>query len=75
MFLRLALLFAPRGDTLEAVHIWSEANALADTLSRLNEGAALPECLKDCPRTQWQTRQWSHLQGKGTQLFAPPVQD
>ena len=49
MFLRLALLFAPRGDTLEAVHIWSEANALADTLSRLNEGAALPECLKGCP--------------------------
>ena len=74
MFLRLALLFAPRGDTLEAVHIWSEANALADTLSRLNEGAALPECLKDCPRTQWQTRHWSLLEGKGTQLFAPPVQ-
>ena len=75
MFLRLALLFAPRGDTLEAVHIWSEANALADTLSRLNEGAALPECLKGCPHTRWQTRHWSHLQGKGTQLFAPPVQD
>ena len=75
MFLRLALLFAPRGDTLEAVHIWSEANALADTLSRLNEGAALPECLRGCPHTQWQAKRWSSLKGKGTQLFEPPVQD
>ena len=68
MFLRLALLFAPRGDTLEAVHIWSEANA-GSMRALLYQSAYMG------PHTQWQTKHWSRLQGKGTQLFAPPVQD
>jgi hypothetical protein len=41
--MELALLFAPHGSELEAVHLWSENNHIADALSRLHEGAALPE--------------------------------
>jgi hypothetical protein len=47
MCMELALLFAPHGSELEAVHLWSENNHLADTLSRLHEGAAVPDvCTK-----------------------------
>jgi len=45
IFMELALLFAPVGAELSAVHIWSEDMGLADALSRLDEGAVLPPLL------------------------------
>jgi hypothetical protein len=48
--MELALLFAPVGAELSAVHIWSEDNVLADALSRLDEGAVLPPLLTKVPR-------------------------
>jgi len=46
----MALLVAPKGAELSAVHIWSENNVLADTLSRLDEGAVLTPLLTKVPR-------------------------
>ena len=52
IFMEMALLAAPRGTTLEAIHIWSAGNRLADTLSRLeNEELPLPPLLAKVPRT------------------------
>ena len=51
IFMELALLFAPKGAELSAMHIWSENNTLADTLSRLAEGAVLPPLLAKVPRS------------------------
>jgi hypothetical protein len=53
IFMEMALLFAPRGSTLEAVHIWSEESHIADALSRIgSEQHALPSCLDKVPRTK-----------------------
>ena len=52
IFMELALLFAPKGAELSAMHIWSENNTLADTLSRLAEGAVLPALLTKVPRCE-----------------------
>ena len=43
--MELALWIAPRGLSLESLHIWGEENAAADDLSRLSQGVALPPCL------------------------------
>jgi hypothetical protein len=40
-----ALWIAPRGLSVEGLHIWGEENAAPDQLSRLSQGAALPQCL------------------------------
>ena len=51
VFMELALLVAPRGATLEAMHVWSEENRLADFLSRIaDDSATLPEILAKVPR-------------------------
>ena len=50
IFMELALLFAPVGAELSAVHIWSEDNVLADVHSPLDEGAVLPPHLTKVPR-------------------------
>ena len=49
MCMEVALLFAPVGAELEAVHLWSEHNDLADALSRLQEGALFPELCTKVP--------------------------
>ena len=46
----MALLFAPHGAELSAVHVWSEINFLADAVSRLDEGVPLPPILTKVPR-------------------------
>ena len=51
IFMELALLFAPKGAELSAMHVWSENNTLADTLSRLAEGAEMPPLLTKLPRS------------------------
>ena len=43
--MELALWIAPRGLSLEGLHIWGEENEAADDLSRLSRGVALPRCL------------------------------
>ena len=45
IFMEMALIFAPLGGTIEAMHIWSEENVLADALSREHQGTAIPEAL------------------------------
>ena len=50
--MELALLMAPRGSTLEAIHVWSEENLLADTLSRMaDDKLALPIVLAKVRRS------------------------
>ena len=51
IFMEVALVFAPRGATIEAMHWWSEENEVADALSRLDDGAELPASLVTTPRT------------------------
>ena len=52
IFVEMALIVAPRGATLEAIHIWSEENITSDVLSRMDsEGLALPILLTKVPRT------------------------
>ena len=53
LFQELVLVFAPRGCTLDAVHVWSEDNALADFLSRMTADTAIPVSLRGVSRTKW----------------------
>ena len=41
----LALIIAPMGHDLRAIHLWTQRNETCDALSRLTEGAAMPEVL------------------------------
>ena len=61
MFMELALIFAPSGATIETMHIWSQENALADAVSRLDEGAVLPPALAKVRRTQLCDGKWRIL--------------
>ena len=45
----LALHLAPLGHELRGIHVWSEVNVLADALSRVAAGAALPSQLQGVP--------------------------
>ena len=63
MAMELALWIAPRGLSLEGVHIWGEENAVADKLSRLSQGARVPQQLQDIPKVDLLPR------GKGVWKF------
>ena len=45
MFLQMALAIGREGRTIEALHLWSQQNELADGLSRASEGVLTPSCL------------------------------
>eukprot|EP00971_Amphidinium_carterae_P350099 6491380-Amphidinium_carterae.1 len=45
-----AMILAPMGRCMQAVHVHSAANKLADSLSRLAQGAVLPTELETVPR-------------------------
>jgi len=52
IFQEIALLFAPAGAVLDAMHIWSEENKVADTLSRMDtEHLDLPNILAKVRRS------------------------
>ena len=53
LMMELALVFAPGGSSLECVHVWSEDNELADELSRMTAGSAVPPCLIGISRAAW----------------------
>ena len=59
MFWELALHIGPTGRTVEAIHIWSEQNALADRLSRLGTGEGIPAELDGVSRTEWPDMKFS----------------
>lgn len=62
MLMELALVTAPIGADIEAIHIWSEVNEWADTLSRLDEqGVEIPEALTKVPRTACFAGPWRLL--------------
>ena len=48
----LALILAPMGYDLGAVHLWTQRNSTCDDLSRVAEGKAIPPALKDTKRCQ-----------------------
>ena len=50
--MELALHLAPLCLSLAGIHIWGEENELADALSRLFSGAALPKILASVPRQE-----------------------
>ena len=43
----IALWLAPKGLALESLHVWGEENRVADRLSRIAQGAAVPALLGD----------------------------
>eukprot|EP00972_Heterocapsa_arctica_P098759 14573901-Heterocapsa_arctica.AAC.1 len=45
-----ALILAPLGRELSAIHIWSEENGMADALSREAAGAPTPSSLTEAAR-------------------------
>ena len=63
MAMELALWIAPRGLALEGVHIWGEEDAVADKLSRLSQGARVPQQLQEIQRENLLPR------GKGVWKF------
>ena len=58
LLMDLALLLAPSGRCVEGLHIWSEENTEADALSRLCQGAVVPQRLSAIPRTAWPEAAW-----------------
>ena len=61
--MEVAVRLAPAGLDLEASHIWSERNRLADRLSRLSEGAVLPSALAGTAAEQPVRPRW-HIFGQ-----------
>ncbi len=57
----LALVLAPLGVTLDAIHQWSERNHICDALSRLSPASALPPQLQDVPASRDQEAQFRLL--------------
>ena len=53
LMMDLALILAPRGQAIEAVHVWSEDNALADALTRMQVDAEPPAQLRGIKRSGW----------------------
>ena len=62
IFMEMALLIVEGGRELHAEHIWSERNALANAVSRLEEGASLPRELQGVPRAKTIQPRWKILQ-------------
>ena len=61
LFMELALILAPTGRCVEAIHVWSEDNELADKLSRLTGESEdeIPTSLLQVSRTVWSaTTDW-----------------
>ena len=58
LMMELALLLAPTGRCIDALHIWSEDNDLADALSRMNTNDDAPNILKTVSRTNWVETKW-----------------
>ena len=48
----LALVIAPRGHELRAIHWWTQRNTTCDALSRLTASKELPESLKSVRRVK-----------------------
>ena len=46
----LAMYLAPLGHEICGIHVWSEANVLADALSRLSQGGRVPQILTHARR-------------------------
>ena len=46
----LALLIAPMGQELQAIHIWTQRNETCDALSRLGQKGGIPSCLENVRR-------------------------
>ena len=55
------LVLAPCNFELQAEHIWSEHNDVADALSRISEGAALPERCHNATRDMIRNRRYAFL--------------
>ena len=65
MLMELAPIAAPRGTTIEALHVGSAENHLDDTLSRLeDERLTLPPLLAKVPRTMAKDGDWRILSKK-----------
>ena len=57
----IQLLLGPSMMDLFAAHFWSEENWCADALSRISEGAQIPESLKDFKRWSPRRRCWKFV--------------
>ena len=58
IMMELALLLAPSGNALDALHIWSMDNAMADMLSRMESDAGVPAEMQQVSRTAWPETWW-----------------
>ena len=59
LFMELALIVVEAGREIHAEHLWSEKNNMADDLSRLHEGAKLPQQLWGVPRAKAKEPTWN----------------
>ena len=57
----MALILAPSGAELGALHWWSEENKSADALSRLALGTPLPACCRHITRQKVDRMTWGFL--------------
>ena len=64
--LEAALILAPTGRQLEALHLWSEDNGVADDLSRVAQGVPIPWFLESIHRARpvWDSPSDWHSLGK-----------
>ena len=65
----LALIVAPLGLELQAMHLWTQRNRTCDALSRLTSTSTVPEELANvhrCPRKQLSFRLLRSEQGHAT---------
>ena len=58
LFMEIALIVVEAGHELHEEHLWSEDNFLADQVSRLQEGAVLPEQLRGVHQARMEEPKW-----------------
>ena len=63
MIMEIQMMLGHSMAELSAEHIWSENNAIADKLSRMAEGAELPEECRYAEKDDPRRRQWKFLSG------------
>ena len=57
----MAVLIAPLGLELRAIHLWTQRNKTCDALSRLKQNGELPGCLRGVHRCSRSDREFSLL--------------
>ena len=71
IFMEIAFIIGREGRTLEALHLWSQQNQLADDLSRCAEGIPMPDILLGVPLSTPPQGEWRVLARRAEQAPHP----